>query len=335
MGGTGSHIPFFNYCVQPALKASLLLVTSALLSQMQLCCGWEALMQCLGTARWCTGSLSAAIGKRLRRASEVFACLVGWSPCAWATAVQPLPKLSTHTRLLWIAPLLLPFSFQSMPFNDTSAQCPIPTLPLPGNFTVCHVQPGGLRAVRLQASLIITGVTQSTIAGTDLHITGRGLSARDRYAFVSEAACGTPSLALPVTPGPDNTTALVPLPLGQVVGVCYTHKPGPNPVWVLLLSPRQSMCALNQKVCAHSNANSCQLEGQLQQGCPSEARFFLFMTALQDSPQGPPTANRHQIFTANHCQPLPTTNRHPPPPPIANHQPPPTATNRQPATANL
>ena len=55
------------------------------------------------------------------------------------------------------------------------------------------------------------------------------------------------------------------------------------------------------------------------QGCPYEARLFVSLrTALKDSPQGPPTANR---------QPPTATNRQSPT--ATNHQPPPTA-NRQP-----
>ena len=38
--------------------------------------------------------------------------------------------------------------------------------------------------------------------------------------------------------------------------------------------------------------------------------FFLLRRALKDSPQGPPTANRHQPPTANR-QPPPTANRQP------------------------
>ena len=51
--------------------------------------------------------------------------------------------------------------------------------------------------------------------------------------------------------------------------------------------------------------------------------FLLLRTALEDSPQGPPTANR---------QPPPTANRQPPP--TANRQPPPTANRQPPPTAN-
>ena len=39
--------------------------------------------------------------------------------------------------------------------------------------------------------------------------------------------------------------------------------------------------------------------------------FFSRRTALKDSPQGPPTANRQPPPTVNHHQP-PTTNRQPP-----------------------
>ena len=47
--------------------------------------------------------------------------------------------------------------------------------------------------------------------------------------------------------------------------------------------------------------------------------FFLLRAALKDSPQGPPTANHHQLPTTNcHHQP-PTANRHQPP--TANCQP--------------
>ena len=37
------------------------------------------------------------------------------------------------------------------------------------------------------------------------------------------------------------------------------------------------------------------------QGGPQEPRFFSLRTVLKDSPQGPPTANRHQLPTASRC----------------------------------
>ena len=74
--------------------------------------------------------------------------------------------------------------------------------------------------------------------------------------------------------------------------------------------------------------------GLCQEGGPLGARiFFFWRSALKDRPKRPPTANRHQPPTADHCQPPPTTtNRQSP---TANRrQPPPTATNRQSPTAN-
>ena len=74
---------------------------------------------------------------------------------------------------------------------------------------------------------------------------------------------------------------------------------------------------------------------------------LLLRTALKDSPQGPPTANRQpptvtnrQPPTAANRQPPTAANRQPPtaanrqPPPTANRQPPPTANRQPPPTAN-
>ena len=62
------------------------------------------------------------------------------------------------------------------------------------------------------------------------------------------------------------------------------------------------------------------------QGGPLEPPFFF----VKDSPQGPPTANRHRLPTANRQPPL-TSNRQPPP--ATNHQPP-TANRHQAPTPN-
>ena len=47
--------------------------------------------------------------------------------------------------------------------------------------------------------------------------------------------------------------------------------------------------------------------------------FFLLRTALQDGPQGPPTANRQPPATASNRHQPPTANPHQPP--AANRQP--------------
>ena len=66
-------------------------------------------------------------------------------------------------------------------------------------------------------------------------------------------------------------------------------------------------------------------KGCCRQGVPQGTRFFF----VEDRPKEPPTPNRHQLPTANRCQPPAATNRHggavssvrvrdsPPPPPPA------------------